>query len=224
LPPANPTVEPTTTPPLPAATDHSTTTGLHPSTLATAIAASSDKLFFISYVPDGTTRPRWYLVQVDLDLTAADPDCADCSTSGIYQVQFLLQHPNDNSMSQPRSRWWPQWNRYTIHPTDGIMDFGTIHLCPPGTIPDPSKFVAWSTAVPLTDPTYHLLGPFDFSTRLLASDRPNIVAAPLWDRLFSLCQARGIIPPALSPITRSRWLSRSADHTHKKTRLNLPET
>jgi hypothetical protein len=39
---------------------------------------------------------------------------------------------------------------------------------------------------------------------------------------FSLCQARGIVPPpTLSPITRSRLLSRTAHKTHKKIRFNM---
>jgi hypothetical protein len=140
------------------------------------------------------------------------------STSGIYHVHFLLQHPTDTSLSHPQSRWWPQWNRYTTNPVDGIMDFGPIHLCSPHTTPDPTKFVAWSTSVSLSDPLCYLSGPFDFQPRLLASDGRHILAAPHWDHLHSLCQSRGIIPPALSPITRSRWLSRSATTSRKRPR------
>ena len=33
------------------------------------IKKSKEKLFFISYIPEGTLRARWYLIQVDLDLT-----------------------------------------------------------------------------------------------------------------------------------------------------------
>jgi hypothetical protein len=75
-----------------------------PAALASALASSSDQLFFISYLPAGTARPRWYLVRVDDALTAADPDCIDSATSGIYHVQFLLQHPSDKTMGHPRSR------------------------------------------------------------------------------------------------------------------------
>jgi hypothetical protein len=181
-----------------------------PTALAAAIACSSDKLFFISYLPVGTARPRWYLVRVDLALTASDPACVDSASSGIYHLHFLLQHPADRSMSHPLSRWWPQWNRYSISDIDGIMDFGTIQLFPPTTSPDPARFVAWSTAVPLSDPVCHLLSPINFQPRLLALDRLSIIAAPHWDALFSLCQAGGIIPPALSPATQSCWLSRAS--------------
>ena len=187
-----------------------------PAALASALASSSDKLFFISYLPAGTARPRWYLVRVDSALTASDPDCIDSATTGIHHVQFLLQHPSDKTMSHPRSRWWPQWNRFSISPLDGVMEFGDIQLFSPSRTPDSSKFVAWSTAVPLSDPSCHLLGPFDFQPCLLASDRRSVVSAHHWDNLFSLCQARGIIPPALSPATQSRWLSRSS---RKRTRF-----
>ena len=188
-----------------------------PASLASTLASSSDKLFFISYLPSGTARPRWYLVRVDPALTATDPDCIDSDTSGIYHVQFLLKHPSDKTMSDPRSRWWPQWNKFSTSPIDGIMEYGSIQLLPPARIPDPSKFVAWSAAVPLSNPSCHLLGPFDFQPCLLASDRRSVVPPHLWDNLFSLCQARGIIPPALSPTTSSRWLLRS---TNKRTRFS----
>jgi len=187
-----------------------------PPDLSSALASSSDKLFFISYLPAGTARPRWYLVRVDDALTATDPECVDCATTGVYHVQFLLQHPSDKTMGHPRSRWWPQWNRFSISPRDGVMDFGDIQLLSPARVPDSTKFVAWSVAVPLSDPACHLLGPFNFQPCLLASDRRSVVAPHRWDKLFSICQARGIIPPALSPATRSRWLSRSS---RKRTRF-----
>jgi hypothetical protein len=51
-----------------------------PDILATTIASSSDKLFFISYLPAGTACPHWYLVHIDLALTASDPACAESTT------------------------------------------------------------------------------------------------------------------------------------------------
>jgi hypothetical protein len=33
------------------------------------------------------------------------------------------------------SRWWPQWNRFSISPTDGVMDFGAIQLFLPLPVP-----------------------------------------------------------------------------------------
>jgi hypothetical protein len=45
---------------------------------------------------------------------------------------------------------------------------------------------------------------------LLALDRHSIITAPHWEALFLICQSHGIIPPALSPTTQSRWLSRAS--------------
>jgi hypothetical protein len=86
---------------------------------------------FISYTPTGTVRPRWYLVRVDSLLTAADPDCTNRSTSGVYHVHFLPQHPSDKALGHPQSRWWPQWNRYSISPLGQIMELGPFNssLC-----------------------------------------------------------------------------------------------
>ena len=82
-----------------------------PTNLASAVAFSSEKLLYISYLPAGTARPRWYLIRIDTALTASNPDCIDSVTSGIYHVQFLLQHTSDKTMGRPLSCWLPQWNR-----------------------------------------------------------------------------------------------------------------
>ena len=34
-----------------------------------------DNLFFIKFVPEGTIRPKWFLVQVNSELTEKDPAC-----------------------------------------------------------------------------------------------------------------------------------------------------
>jgi hypothetical protein len=44
------------------------------------------------------------------------------------------------------SCWWPLWNHFSINPVDNVMAFGAIQLISPAQTPDPSKFVAWSTA------------------------------------------------------------------------------
>eukprot|EP00978_Attheya_sp_CCMP212_P008208 scaffold19187_cov69-Attheya_sp.AAC.2 len=59
--------------------------------------ASVDRLCFIQYTPIGTLRPRWYLVQVNLDdITASLPDFA---TTGMYSVNFLMRHSDNNHLS-----------------------------------------------------------------------------------------------------------------------------
>ena len=62
----------------------------HPFHLFQAIQQSRDKLFFVSFRPEGTLRARWYLVSVDLCQTEfiidqhGTPD-----QSGIYYAHFL---------------------------------------------------------------------------------------------------------------------------------------
>ena len=35
--------------------------------LKSELESSKDKLFFINYIPAGSTQAKWYLVQVDMD-------------------------------------------------------------------------------------------------------------------------------------------------------------
>jgi hypothetical protein len=145
-----------------------------PAALALALASSADKSFSISCLPSGAAPTScWHLVCFDSALTASDPDCSDSVTSGVCHVQFRLQHPSNKSLSHPRSRWWSQWNRCSINPVDNIMEFGAIQLISPARTPDPTKFVAWSTALPLSNLACHLLGPFDFQARFM---HPTVAA------------------------------------------------
>ena len=79
-----------------------------PSQLHSSILSSTDKLFFVSYADTGTIRPRWYLVQVDLDQTLCDPRCSDHQSSGHYYCHFFARHPSDTSNSDIDARWWPE--------------------------------------------------------------------------------------------------------------------
>ena len=181
-------------------------TGPH---LFDAITASSDRLFFVSYRPAGTLRPRWYLVQIDLSQSLiASPDC---DSNGPYYCHFLGCHPDDTSLPDPPSRWWLLWHRFTTTAADDI-EFGARVLFNPTTIPDPDLYVAWADVLPLLDPAVCLLGPFTFTEP--SSNPPGrtssfrqIVPFSLWASLTSLCLTRGILPPVLSspPTTRSRW-------------------
>ena len=60
------------------------------------------KLLFIKFAPVRTLRPRWYLVQVDLDSTltlhpATPPNCM------YYNIH----------KSNKLSRWWSEWHKYS---------------------------------------------------------------------------------------------------------------
>ena len=70
----------------------------------------ANALFFIQYVPEGTMRRRWYLIQVDMISTKEiNPDFA---SNGEYWCVFLATHMDDNRKSHELSRWWPEWYRY----------------------------------------------------------------------------------------------------------------
>jgi hypothetical protein len=138
-----------------------TTPGTGPSLLA-AVTSSTDHLFFVSYRSAQTLRPRWYLVRVDLRMCIADSASANFATSGHYYCHFYAQHPDNASVPDPTSRWWPLWHRYT-HGADNVMDFHERVLFNPTTVPNPRTRIAWANVLPLLDPSVCLLGPFSFS-------------------------------------------------------------
>ena len=74
-----------------------------PATLFSDINTSQDKLFFVQFVPADTVRPRWFLIQVDLELTEQDTTCNP--SNGKYQCSFLAKHQKDSNKSDERSRW-----------------------------------------------------------------------------------------------------------------------
>jgi hypothetical protein len=179
------------------------------------IAASTDRMFFISYLPAGTLRPRWYLVAVNLASSLLEPVSSTCRTSGTYTVDFYCRHPDDRSLSDACARWWREWHRYSTDLADGAVLFGDQVLLRPGHSPDPAKYISWSDCVPLLDPAVALLGPFDLvasapfaspTVRRPLSSRQWVPLA-LWQQLCALCAAQGILLPSVSaqPVLRSRW-------------------
>jgi hypothetical protein len=129
-------------------------------------------------------------------MTASDPNCNTCATSGIYHVHFLMQHPSDKALSHPQSRWWPQWNRFLINPLDHVVLFGLMQLFPPSTTRDPSIFAAWSTAVPLS-----LTLPATCLAPLTSSPASLLLtAAPLFRPTFGIASFPFASPVGLSPL------------------------
>ena len=57
-----------------------------------AVKTSHDQLCFIQFQVDGTTLPKWYLVQVDLDGT----DLVLASTQEVYQCKWLVKCDGDS--------------------------------------------------------------------------------------------------------------------------------
>jgi len=96
-----------------------------PSDFHLKVTASTDKLCYVAYRGADTLRPKWYIVQIDLD------DSNECS-EGKYFVNFLQCHPTDAHKSQDLARWWPDW--YEIEWTDKTktsFDYGRPVLLRP---------------------------------------------------------------------------------------------
>jgi hypothetical protein len=123
---------------------------------------SNDKLFFVSFRPEGTLRARWYLVSVDLDQTALiTKQHGNPAQSDVYHVHFFTRHPADSNESDPLARWWPEWREYSTG-NDGVIDYGIRVLFPPTQTPNADRYIAWADVVNLSNPTACLLGSFEF--------------------------------------------------------------
>jgi hypothetical protein len=82
-------------------------------TLRQAIESSVDKLFFIAYRSPNTLRPRWWLVQVDLEQTEK-LSTAEKINKTTYYCHFFSPPDNDEKKeSHPGCRWWPIWHEYS---------------------------------------------------------------------------------------------------------------
>jgi hypothetical protein len=177
------------------------------------IVASTDRMFFIQYLPEGTLRPRWYLVAVNLDCSQHQPASATCRHSGIYAVDFYCRHPDDRTSSDACARWWREWHRYSLDPNDATIIFGDQVLFRPNQNPSADTYITWSDVVPLADPSVALLGPFDlasstpFSSDVCRRSSRQWVPLAIWQQLCCLCSSRGILLPSVSaqPVVRSRW-------------------
>jgi hypothetical protein len=185
------------------------------SALYDRIVSSADRMFFIQYLPEGTLRPRWYLVAVNLESSLLEPASSACCSSGTYCVDFYCRHPDDRALSDACARWWREWHRYSTDPADGTILFGDQVLIRPGQSPNPDQYVSWSDCVPLLDPTVALLGPFDLVASVPFASAPPRRSSPsrqwvppfLWQQLCAICAAQGILLPSVSaqPVIRSRW-------------------
>ena len=181
----------------------------HPVQLQQAIMQSSDKLFFVSFRPEGTLRARWYLVSVDLDQTALlTKQHGDPAQSGVYYVHFFTCHPADSDEPDPLARWWPEWREYSTG-NDGVIDYGIRVLFPPTQTPNADRYIAWADVVDLSDPTTCLLGPFEFMEPChnYAGRSPSYrqyVPTEVWAQLAELCVSNGILPPRLTVLGTSK--------------------
>jgi len=172
----------------------------HPPDLFAAIQASTDRMFFVAYKPDGALRARWYLISIDMAQTSASVP-SNPSESGRYYAHFFARHPSDSSFSDVDARWWPEWHEYTTGP-DNVIDYGARTLLYPTTQPDASRVIAWADVVDLSQPAVCLVGPFNLqdpsdNTPGRSSSFRQYVPLPFWTVLSEVCASRGILPPLL---------------------------
>jgi hypothetical protein len=166
-----------------------------------AIRGSRDRLFFIAYRHPNTLRPRWHLVQVDLEQTDRVCGTSERPDEGHYYCHFYNPPDDDEKkLSHPNCRWWPIWHEYKEE--KGVIVYGSQVRVTPNQTPSPDKMVAWADVVNLGSGKIRIIGPFDFenpSSRqgVKSSSYKQYVQARIWNELFDECDKRGIIPPRL---------------------------
>lgn len=178
-----------------------------PAALTNAISWSRDKLFFISYAPEGTLRKRWYLVCPNLDDCKEVAAARDYALTGKYVVNFFVKVLHHRSRSDLDSRWWPEWREFHLS-HDGEMELGARVEFAPNRKPDLHKYTTYSDVVDLVNEDVTLLGPFDFDDAAGHWFR-NCIPASVWYELRDAMQGRGVAAPM--PVEPTR-LGRSRHH------------
>ena len=156
-----------------------------------AIMKSVNKLVFVRHRLPTDDRPRWYLVQIDLDAT--NPQLA--KTMGTYSARWLTPHHVDRRHKPLTDcRFWPDICRRPT-PTE-----------PPSREPIPTS-PAKAEELVRNDPTAawieddvnlatdRLVGPFEFqpspdrtTTRQKTTKFAQVVDLTHWDQLVIACQ------------------------------------
>ena len=176
------------------------------------LAQSEEKKFFIQYVPGGTLRPRWYVVQVN------EAESSDSLEKGIYLCEFLQRHTSDEHKSDSRCRWWPEWRELLWSKDGSEYEYGRRVLLSPRSKPDLQKYGKFSDNICLLDEEVYLAGPFDFAKKDASTPAKSVIPEERWKELQEICESRSIIPPSIGG--RS---SRRGQADTKKLRENLPE-
>ena len=159
------------------------------------INETNQHLFFIKYTPEDTLRPRWFLIEVDLEATQeSNPHYL---TNGRYYCAFLAKHRLDSNKSDELSRWWHDWYTYTICPKTNAIVYQKRVAFPPHQTPDSTRYIEWADEVNLMDKGTILHGPFAFQP-LTETNRTHSKVSHLdWKKLYTECLNRNILPPTL---------------------------
>ena len=155
------------------------------------LAQSKDKLFFIQYVPAGTLRPRWYVIQVN------EEESADTREGGVYLCEFLQRHTSVDLKSDSRSRWWPEWRELSWSKDGKEFEYGRRVLLSPRSKPNLQKYGKFLDNICLLDDDVYLVGPFDFAGKDNSTPGTSIIPETKWKELNLICDNRSIIPPSI---------------------------
>ena len=117
--------------------DYNTSQPPSPLTLHTSLA-NKYSLFFIQYIPEGTIKPRWFLIQVNHIETNILK--MGSLRTGDYHVIFLSKHPADKHLCDDKARWWPEWHEYYLD-DENIYSYGDRVLFSPKRKSDQPKYI-----------------------------------------------------------------------------------
>eukprot|EP00956_Cyclotella_meneghiniana_P040943 scaffold210020_cov47-Cyclotella_meneghiniana.AAC.2 len=159
------------------------------SKLASKIVASNDRLFFISWQQNQTSRREWHLVQLQLDSSMSlNPTCLH---DGRFLVYFLICHPKDRQLHPQNQRWWLEYHAAStvarLHQGDYQLLRPDSHSAIYAKENQLHPFCQW---VNLLHDKVYLHGPFDFATingrktkdRINSTDWTQLLAAkPKYD-------------------------------------------
>ena len=163
-----------------------------------ALRSSRDCLLFIQYTPVGTMRPRWFLVQIEVE------DYTTVHVDNLYYCTFLNRHPSDAGKADNKARWWPEW-REIVWNKDESFEYGKRVLLSPRAKPDAEKFSKFGTQISLQEDNTVLVGPFNFSAPIYPAKSSAKIDATYWNFLAQTCKKFSILPPVLSHSEKSNF-------------------
>ena len=180
-------------------------------TLATAIARSSGKLFFISYHATEPLFLEWRLVHVSLEDSAMEQDPAHLQ-DGSFLVDFYIPHSSYVRYNGINQRCWLQYysSGNLLTPTSTSL---STHLVKPSDISDACTkhhdLIASKQWVTLTHTSTYIHSPFDFASLQNQKTRDRIYADD-WTVLYNHHRAMYTkSPPKLDMPTYSVHMNRS---------------
>ena len=192
-----------------------------PDLLLSSTQDLSDTLFFIQFTPAGTMLRKWYLVQIDLESTlVVNPDYA---TNGEYWCVFLARHSADKQKSDEFSRWWPEWHSYKRCSVSNDIIYGDRFEFRPSSTPPSTKYIQWSTLLPITgDKSTALVGPFTFAPINTSNRVRQTVAYDHWQSLIVACNFHGLLPPTVGIKSSHRIPARRLQPSRNSTKRKMP--